>query len=150
MGPLRSECPAHEDRPGGDYRFAATQDMQGKVRVGETGQWLDWLARSEMPDDLVKERAFQLATEWAGNDYLAAGKWLNSAPEGPGKSAVTSAYAAKVYPRNPKVAMQWIQTLPQGPERTKALQMIYQGMQKKGSLDTSVAESFAREHGLRE
>ena len=46
--------------------------------------------------------------------------------------------------------MQWIQTLPQGPERTKALQMIYQGMQKKGSLDTSVAESFAREHGLRE
>jgi len=80
VGPLRSECPAHEDRPGGDYRFAATQDMQGKVRVGETGQWLDWLARSEMPDDLVKERAFQLATEWAGNDYLAAGKWLNSAP----------------------------------------------------------------------
>ena len=134
----------------GDELVAATKDMQGKVRVGETGQWLDWLAKSGMPDDLSKERAFQLATEWAEKDYLAAGKWLNSARDSPAKAAVTSAYAAKVYPYNPGAAMQWIQTLPQGPDRTKALQMIYEGMRKNESLDRKVAEAFARQHGLGE
>jgi len=133
-----------------DELVAATKDMEKKVRVGETGQWLDWLAKSEMPEEFLKERAFALSAEWAEKDYLAAGKWLNSAPESPGKSAVTSAFAAKVYPYNPEVAMQWLQTLPQGPDRSKALQMIYQGIQQNGSLDRTVAESFARKHGLKE
>ena len=133
-----------------DELVAATRAMQEKVRVGETGQWLDWLAKSEMPEEFLKERAFALSAEWAEKDYLAAGKWLNSAPESPGKSAVTSAFAAKVYPYNPEVAMQWLQTLPQGPDRSKALQMIYQGIQQNGSLDRTVDESFARKHGLKE
>jgi hypothetical protein len=99
----------------GEELVGATKDMQNKVRVGETGQWLDWLSSAEMPDDLAKERAFQLAVEWTGKDYLAAGKWLNTAPDSPEKSAVASAFAAKVHPYDPAVAMQWIQTLPQGP-----------------------------------
>jgi hypothetical protein len=131
-----------------DELVAATKEMQEKVRVGETGQWLDWLARSELPVELSKERAFQLATEWTEKDYLAAGKWLNSAPDSPEKSAVTSAYAAKVYPYDPEVAMQWMQSLPQGPDRTKALQAIYQGMQKNENYDSEVVKAFAREHGL--
>lgn len=127
---------------------AATQDMRSKVLVGETGQWLDWLAKSGMPAELSKERAFQLATEWAEKDYLAAGRWLNSAPESPEKSAVASAYAAKVYPYNPEVGMQWVQSIPQGPDRTKALQTIYQGMQKNAKIGKEVVEAFARQHGL--
>ena len=133
-----------------DELVAATKDIQAKVRVGETGQWLDWLASSGMPDDVSKERAFQLGAEWAEKDYLAAGKWLNSAPDSPEKSAVAGAYAAKVYPYNPEAAMQWIQTLPPGPDRTKALQTIYQGLRKKQGSDGRVAEAFARQHGIRE
>lgn len=133
-----------------DELVAATKDMQDKVRVGDTGQWLDWLSKSGMPDDLSKERAFQLAAEWTEKDYVAAGKWLNSAPDSPGKSAVASAYAAKVHPYDPEVAMRWIQTLPQGSDRTKALQTIYQGMRKYENYDRSVAEAFAREHGIQE
>jgi hypothetical protein len=129
----------------GDELVAATRDMQKKVRVGETGQWLDWLADSDVPDDVASERAFELATAWTENDYLAAGKWLNRAPDSPEKSAVASAYAASTYPYDPEGAMQWIQTLPEGADRTKALETIYRNMPE----ESETAESFAREHGLR-
>ena len=75
----------------GDELVAATKDMEKKVRVGETGQWLDWLAKTEIPDEVSKERAFELATRWTEKDYLAVGKWLVSAPDSPEKSAVASA-----------------------------------------------------------
>jgi hypothetical protein len=136
----------------GDELVAATRDMQDRVRVGETGQWLDWLAKVGIPDKLSKERAFQLVSKWTEKDYQAAGKWLNSAPESAAKSAAVSAYAAKAYPYDPEGAIQWIQTLPQGPDRTKALQTIYLGMQEgRGSkYDREVVEAFARKHGLRD
>lgn len=128
----------------GEELVAATKGMQDKVRVGETGQWLDWLAESDVPDEIAKERAFDLATRWTENDYQAAGKWLNSAPDSPEKSAVASAYAAKIYPYAQETAMLWLQTLPQGPDRTKALQAIYRGMPK----DSDAARAFAIQHGL--
>jgi hypothetical protein len=135
-----------------DELAAATKDMEKKVRVGETGQWLDWLATSEVPDEVSKERAFELATAWTENDYLAVGKWLISAPDSPEKSAVASAYAAMTYPYDPEGAMEWIETLPQGPDRTKALETIYQGMKNSKSYeyDREVVEAFASEHGLKE
>jgi hypothetical protein len=123
---------------------AATKDMEKKVRVGETGQWLDWLAKTGMPYEVSKERAFELATRWTEKDYLAVGQWLNSSPDSPEKSAVASAYATKTYPYDPENAMKWIETLPQGPDRTKALETIYQNM-PEGS---DAAKAFARENGL--
>ena len=128
----------------GDELDAATRDMQKKVRVGETGQWLDWLAKRDLPDDVSKDRAFELATAWTEKDYLAAGKWLKSAPDSPEKSAVASAYAAKVYPYDPEGAMQWIQTLPEGSDRSKAVEIIYQNMPK----DSDEANAFVSEFGL--
>jgi len=128
-----------------DELVAATKDMEKKVRVGETGQWLDWLAKTGIPDEVSKQRAFELATRWTEKDYLAVGQWLNSSPNSPEKSAVASAYAAKTYPYDPKGAMKWIETLPQGAERTKALEAIYQDL-PPGS---DAANAFASEHGLR-
>ena len=49
--------------------------------------------------------------------------------------------------------MKWIQTIPQGPDRTKALQKIYQGMKKGQAFygyNMEVVEAFAREHGIKE
>lgn len=128
-----------------DELVAATKDMEKKVRVGETGQWLDWLATSAVPDEVSRERAYELASAWTEKDYLAAGKWLISAPSSPEKSAVASAFAAKVYPYDPEGAKKWIQTLPQGPDRSKALETIYQGMPK----DSDAAKAFAIEFGLK-
>ncbi|OYV05959.1 MAG: hypothetical protein CFE26_08860 [Verrucomicrobiales bacterium VVV1] len=127
---------------------AATKDMHQKVRVGETGQWLDWLAKTGIPDEVSKQRAFDLATRWTEKDYLAVGQWLKSSPDSPEKAAVASAYAAKVHPCDPEGAMKWIQTLPQGPDRNKALEAIYQGIRKDGNYDREAVEAFAREHGL--
>ncbi len=123
---------------------AATKDMEKKVRVGETGQWLDWLAKTEIPDEVSKERAFELATRWTEKDYLAVGQWLNTSPNSPEKSAVASAYAAKTYPYDPVNAMKWVDTLPQGPDRTKALLNIYQRIPR----DSDEAKDFASEYGL--
>lgn len=127
-----------------DELVAATKGMQDKIRVGETGQWLDWLAKSDVPDEIAKERAFELATRWTEKDYQAVGQWLNSSPGSPEKTAVASAYAAKTYPYDPEGAMKWVQTIPQGPERTKALETIYQNMPK----DSDAAKTFASEYGL--
>lgn len=133
-----------------DELVAATKGMQDKVRVGETAQWLDWLAKSDVPDEVAKERAFELASRWTENDYQAVGQWLNSTPGSPEKTAVASAYAAKTYPYDPENAMKWIQTIPPGPERTKALETIYQGIRKDGDYDREAVEAFARELGLEE
>ena len=115
------------------------------MRVGETGQWLDWLAKTGIPDEVSKQRAFELAARWTEKDYLAVGKWLNSSPNSPEKSAVASAYAIKTYPYDPEGAMKWIQTLPQGSDRTKALETIYQDMPK----DSDAAKEFESEYGLK-
>jgi len=128
-----------------DELVAATKGMQDKVRVGETGQWLDWLAKSGVPDEIAKERAFELAARWTEKDYQAVGQWLINSPGSPEKTAVAGAYAAKAYPYDPENAMKWIQTLPQGPDRSKALESIYQGMPK----DTDTAKAFASEFGLK-
>lgn len=127
-----------------DELAAATREMEKKVRAGETGQWLDWLAKSDLPDQVSRERAFELATRWTEQDYLAAGKWLNSAADSPEKSAVASAYAVTTYPYDPEGAMKWIQTLPPGPDRTRALETIYQGMPR----ESDEAKAFASEYGV--
>lgn len=124
---------------------AATRNMQNNVRVSETGQWLDWLAKTGMPVEVSGERAFELAIRWTEKDYHAVGQWLNSSPASPERTAVAGAYAAKAYPYDPENAMKWIETLPQGPDRIKALETIYQGLPK----DSDEAEAFASEFGLR-
>jgi hypothetical protein len=130
----------------GEELVGATRGMQEKVQAGETAQWLDWLAKTDIPDEVSKERAFELATRWTENDYQAVGQWLNSSPNSPEKTAVAGAYAAKAYPYDPENAIRWIETLPQGPDRTKALEAIYQGMPK----DSDEAKAFASENGLTE
>jgi hypothetical protein len=48
--------------------------------------------------------------------------------------------------------MQWLQTLPQGPDLTRAVETIYQGMLKdeNSAYDRPTGEAFAREHGFKE
>ena len=123
---------------------AATKGMQDKIRVGETAQWLDWLTKNDIPDDISKQRAFELATRWTEKDYKAVGQWLNNSPSSPEKTAVAGAYAAKTYAYDPENAMQWIQTIPQGADRTKELETIYQNMPK----DSDEAQAFSSQYGL--
>lgn len=57
-------------------------------------------------------------------------------------------FIAKVHPYEPETAMKWLETLPQGSDRSKALEAIYRGMQENQNYGKEAVEAFAREHGL--
>lgn len=57
-------------------------------------------------------------------------------------------FIAKVHPFEPETAMQWLETLPQGSDRSKALEAIYRGMQESQNYEKAAVEAFAREHGF--
>jgi len=58
--------------------------------------------------------------------------------------ASSFSHAAKTYPYDPVNARKWIQTLPQGTDRTKALLNIYQRIPR----DSDAAKEFASEYGI--
>ncbi len=134
----------------GEELASATGNMEHRVKPEETARWLEWLGASGLPEEVVRDRAYNLSAEWTEKDYQAAGKWLASAPDSPGKSAAVGAFAAKVHPFEPEIAMQWLETLPRGPDRNKALQAIHRGMRENRSYEKGAVDAFAREHGFSE
>jgi hypothetical protein len=124
-----------------------TQFAQGLTYFttkADTGRWVDWLSTNlpaEKLDDPVKE----LVGEWTQQDYLAAGKWLSDAADGPAKSSAVEAYAEAVAEYEPQVAALWAMTLPPGPRREATLRAIYQNWP---TTDPQGASKFSRDHGL--
>ncbi len=110
----------------------------------DTGRWVDWLANS-LPADKLADPVKELIGEWTQQDYLAAGKWLSDAADGPAKTSAVEAYAEAVAEYEPQVAAQWAMTLPPGPQREATLRSIYQNWP---SSDPQGASKFARDHGL--
>jgi hypothetical protein len=121
-----------------------TDAIHLRLNPKESGRWIEWLGTSGMTEQLAKKRASEIAEYWTASDYRAAGNWLNSAADSPVRSAAVATYATTVYPFNPESAMQWLQTLQPGADRTKALEIIYQGIPR----DSDEAKAFASEHGL--
>ena len=76
---------------------------------GGSSGWRETCPRRRWPDP-VRE----FVGEWTQQDYLAAGKWLSAAAEGPAKTAAVEAYAEAVAEYEPQVAAQWALTLPAG------------------------------------
>ncbi|MEN8679929.1 MAG: hypothetical protein ABF391_07730 [Akkermansiaceae bacterium] len=79
------------------------------------GQWLDLVAshpaatrkRSDLSVGLG-----QTIHDWAAADYVAAGEWLNRQEESPLKAQGVARYIDVALVREPKVAMEWLATLP--------------------------------------
>lgn len=110
----------------------------------ETGQWIDWMAKN-LPEDAVRDNADNLIGQWVQQDYLAAGNWLAAAQAGPAKDASVSTYATTVAEYEPKVAVQWAMTLPEGQQRTATLQGIYENWPKN---DAAGAKALAEQYHL--
>jgi hypothetical protein len=110
----------------------------------DTGRWIDWMAEN-LPKDDIAENVDNLIGQWTQQDYLAAGRWLTAAPEGPAKDAAISTYAQTVAEYEPQTAVQWAMTLPAGQERQDTLEAIYQNWPKR---DAAAAAAFAKEHGI--
>ncbi|GAA5125230.1 hypothetical protein JIN84_13800 [Luteolibacter yonseiensis] len=109
----------------------------------ETGQWIDWMA-GNLPAEDIAENVDNLVGQWTQQDYLAAGRWLSNAAEGPAKAAAVKTYAATVAEYEPQTAVQWALTLP-ADERQETFEAIYENWPKR---DSAAAEAFAKAHGI--
>ena len=120
------------------------QNLHPGITKGTTGKWLDWMA-----DNLsAQEGPFTISNyvrEWAGDDYKAAGEWINARPNGLVKEAAVFSYALVLAPQEPVSAAQWARTLPEGKERNNLVEMIHAYWKQK---DPIAAAEFARQNGL--
>ncbi len=111
----------------------------------DTGRWVEWMQKN-IPKDQLADHVDTLVGQWTQEDYIAAGKWLTTAAPGPAKNAAISSYAVTVAEYEPQTAAQWALTLPEGEERKKTLQSIYENWPKN---DATAANEFARQHGIK-
>jgi hypothetical protein len=58
-----------------------------------------------------------LFPKWSEHDYIAAGKWLATAPETPAKAAAIQRHAETVFAYDPEAAIRWVEGLSEGAER---------------------------------
>ena len=113
--------------------------------VEDTGRWIEWMGKVFPPgkgDGCIMD----MIHSWTDHDYEAAGKWLDSAPEGPTKNAAIRGYAQTIFKHDPETAMQWIMTLPPGNDRDNTLRNIHLNWPKD---DKEGAASFAKKHGIK-
>lgn len=131
-----------------DELVAFSKGLGHDVKKSETGQWVEWLG-SKLPADKGDRQIRWMIGNWTQNDYLAAGTWLASTPEGPAKVSSTRAYAEAVAKYEPETAEQWAMTLPAGDSRQETLKNIYSNWPKKDEADKAAAEDFAGKHGIK-
>ena len=111
----------------------------------ETGRWIDWLSsRLDIGD--LDEPVAEMMGEWTQQDYLAAGRWLASAAEGPGKQAAVASYAEAVAEYEPQVAVQWALTLPETWRRDQVLRSIHENWPAD---DPQGAAALAEQYGIK-
>lgn len=120
----------------------------GSSQSGEAGQWVEWVGRN-LPTGKADEPIQNLVKGWTQNDYLAAGQWLTSMPDGPTKNSAVRSYAATVARYDPDCAGQWAMTLPPGNDRDVTLNRIYQNLPKDDPASKQAAEAFAELHGIK-
>lgn len=111
----------------------------------ETAHWVEWMA-ANLPPDQIKEPIRKMVGGWTHQDYIAAGEWLSATPDTAARRASITAYVEAVAQYEPRIAAQWAQTLPNGPDRTASLITIYKNWPVN---DPVGAAEFSLANGLR-
>jgi hypothetical protein len=120
----------------------------GSAQSGEAGRWME-LVGMNLPTEQAHELIQNLVKSWTQNDYIAAGQWLTSMPDGPTKNSAVRSYAATVARYDPECACQWAMNLPPGNDRDVTLNRIYQNLPKDDPASKQAAEAFAELHGVK-
>lgn len=79
------------------------------------GQWLDLVMTQSVTTETESNLSMSLGQtiyDWAAADYVAAGEWLNRQEESSLKAQGVTRYIDVVLTREPKVAIEWLATLP--------------------------------------
>jgi len=119
--------------------------LKGSIKNGENGQWIEWIGE-KLPPNQANDKIESIVNDWTRNDYQAAGKWLTTAPDGPGKNTAIRSYAATISEYEPETAAQWAMTLPPGKDRDTTLKQIHQNWPDN---DSTAKEAFKQQHGIK-
>jgi hypothetical protein len=130
---------------GPEEKVALADGIDTKGNPQDTAKWLGWMEQN-LPRDKAGERTEAVISQWAREDFKAAGDWINQTPGGPVRDAAVGSYAETLSEHEPEAAARWAETLPHGQARDKALQSVYREWSMK---DPAAARDFALSHGLR-
>ncbi len=111
----------------------------------DPARWMEWLGESISPRRIAAVVG-DLMGQWTQQDYLAAGTWLATEPDGLTRIAAVRSYAVTVASYEPETAVQWALTLPLGKERDNTLRQIHLNWPLH---DKAGAAAFAAEHGIK-
>lgn len=123
------------------------KDLENHILREDGRLWVEWLGAHASPER-ARGEASRIFDGWVRSDFTAAGKWLESAPESPGKEGAVSAYAARVVTKEPESAVRWALTLPEGEARADALARIHESWPRDTEEQRQAAQRFAREYGF--
>ena len=125
-------------------QFANVLDhMANDGKFNSSLQWIDWLI-PHLPQEQVAEKVGKLVTSWVNKDYKSAGEWISHNADGPVKDAAIHAYSYEVAAYAPTVAAQWAMSLPEGENRERALEGVYENWLK---TDAAGRQAFGKQHG---
>jgi hypothetical protein len=120
--------------------------------VGETGHWINWLAKEFPVEGLEPAREKQwgdivrgLIGDWAEVDSAEAGKWLETLPPGEVRDYSVCGFARALAVDHPDIAAQWVKTLQREEDRAQMLRQIHRKIMAE---DEDAAASFAERHGV--
>lgn len=108
-------------------------------------QWLSWIGAKDTQVASSQKATQRILSEWAKEDFVRAGEWINTQEKGTSKDVAIATYAATLSAEEPAAAADWASSLPEGPGRKGLLQSIYNSLQKK---DPAAAATLATKYHL--
>lgn len=122
-----------------------TLNIQYSNIKNDVGKWLNWMD-AKLDEKSAKHTTKQMIPQWTNQDHRAVGEWLNEQKDGDMKNTAIESYAETLAPHEPAIAAEWVETLPEGKIRERALQGVYR---RWAAQDEAAGKAFAEKHGLK-
>lgn len=123
-----------------DEKLASIAVLSSRGDLSDPAKWADWLLKNDSTswENWATARGkhnrypvIDVLSNWARQDYQASGKWLEGAPAGPFKAAMSLEYAWTIADVDPALATRYLPQIPVGKDRKNLVKKIAE------ALDTS-------------
>jgi hypothetical protein len=95
------------------------------TKPGEQSKWVEWIG-NRLPTKQADHVIQSIINKWTFSDYVSAGNWLRSLPDGSTRTSAVQAYAKTIAGYTPSIAMEWAWTLPNSEDRQSLISYISQ------------------------